>query len=189
MKIDTSLIENYENMTDAEKVAAFEGLDIATPDEEAIKKRYKDAVDKAASDAKKYKDRMREMEDKLKSQMSEDERTKAEEAERVKAIEEENARLKRDMNISKKTAFYLNLGFDGELAKQTAEAFVDGDFDTVEQNELQAYEDFEKAIRADVVKNTPHPQNSGGNNNPKMSLAEAMKRANAGENVDISMIS
>ncbi len=124
--------------------------------------RYKEAIDKASSEAKKYKDQWREAEDKLKSQMSEDERAKTEEAERYKAIEEENARLKRDMTISQKTNFYLSLGFDAELAKETAEAFVDGDFETVEKNQLQAHQDFEKALRADVVKNTPHPQNNGG---------------------------
>ena len=123
--------------------------------------RYKEAIDKASSEAKKYKDQWREAEDKLKSQMSEDERVKAEEAERYRAIEAENAQLKRDMNISNKTNFYLSLGFEAELAKETAEAFVDGDFDTVEKNQLKAHEDFEKSIRADVVRNTPHPQNSG----------------------------
>ncbi len=130
--------------------------------EEAEKaQRYKEAIDKASSEASKFKKQWKEAEEKLKSQMTEDERAKTEEAERYKAIEEENARLKRDMSISQKTNFYLSLGFDGDLAKETAEAFVDGDFDTVEANQLKAHEDFEKAIRADVVRNTPHPQNSG----------------------------
>ncbi len=126
-----------------------------------LEKKYKDAMDKASSEAKKYKDRMREAEDKLKTYMTEDERKAQETEEHYKAIEEENARLKRDMSISQKTAFYLNLGFDGELAKETAEAFVSGDFDTVERNQLKAHEEFERAIRADVVRSTPHPQNSG----------------------------
>ena len=129
---------------------------------EEKEKRYKELISKANSEAKQYKDKWNETREKLESQMSEDERAKAEEAERYKAIEAENAQLKRDMNISQQTNFYLSLGFDAELAKETAEAFVDGDFDTVEKNQLKAHQDFEKALRADVVKNTPHPQNSGG---------------------------
>lgn len=129
--------------------------------EEKLKK-YKEAIDKASSEANKFKKQWREAEEKLKQQMPEDERAKAEREERFKAIEEENARLKRDMTISQKTNFYLSLGFDAELAQETAEAFVDGDYETVEANQLKAHQDFEKAIRADVVRNTPHPQNTGG---------------------------
>ena len=162
MKIDTSGIENYADMTAEEKVAALEGLDVTDTDTE---KKYKDLISKANAEAKKYKDTARAAEEKLRSQMSEDERKKQEEADKYKALEEENARLKRDRTISQKTAFYLNLGFDGELAKQTAEAFVDGDFETVERNPLQAHKDFEQAIRADVVRSTPHPQNSGTGSN------------------------
>lgn len=159
MKIDVTAIDGYAEMTPEEKVQALENLDV-TDDE--TKKRYKDLVDKANSEARKYKERMREAEDKLNSQLSEEERTQKETADRYKAIEEENARLKRDMTISQKTAFYLSMGFDGELAKETATAFVDGDFDTVERNELKAHESFERDIRADVVRQTPHPQNAGG---------------------------
>ena len=135
------------------------------PSEEEIRaeiaKQYKDAMDKASAQAKKYKDAMREAQEKLKSYMTDEERKAQEVEDHYRTIEEENARLKRDMTISQKTAFYLNLGFDGELAKETAEAFVDGDFETVERNQLKAHEEFEKAIRADVVRSTPHPQNSG----------------------------
>lgn len=157
MKIDTKSIENYENMTPEEKVQALEGFEMN--DNEA---KYKELISKANSEAKKYKDQMRAAEEKLNSQLSEEERTQKETEERYKAIEEENARLKRDMTISQKTAFYLNMGFDGDLAKETATAFVDGDFETVEKNELGWRKNFERDIRADVVRQTPHPQNAGG---------------------------
>lgn len=143
-----------------------------------LEAKYKDAMDKASHDAKKYKDAMREAEEKLKSYMTDDERKQQEQEDRYKAIEEENARLKRDMNISQKTAFYLNLGFDGELAKETATAFVDGDFETVERNQLKAHKDFEQAIRADVVRNTPHPQNSG-NGSTGLTKEQIMKEPNS----------
>ena len=135
-------------------------------------------MDKASHEVKQYKDKFRESEEKLKSYLSEDERNQQETAEKYRAIEEENARLKRDMTISQKTAFYLNLGFDGELAKETATAFVDGDFETVERNQLQAHKDFEQAIRADVVRNTPHPQN-GGNGSTGLTKEQIMKEPNS----------
>lgn len=162
MRIDTNAIENYANMTAEEKVAVLEVLDIHDIDTET---HYKDLISKANSEAKKYKDAMRTAEDKLKGFMTDDERQKKELEDRYKAIEEENASLKRDMTISQKTAFYQSIGFDEELAKQTAEAFVDGDFETVEANQKKAHEAFEQNLRQSVreenVRNTPHPNNGG----------------------------
>ena len=110
MKINTANIENYDSMTAEEKVAALEAIDMTDVDTE---KKYKDLISKANSEAKKYKDAMREAEEKLKGQMSEEERARQEQAERYQAIEEENARLKRDMTISQKTAFYQSNGICG----------------------------------------------------------------------------
>lgn len=180
MKIDTSKIDGFENMTPEEKVEAF--LNYEVPD---VEKKYKDLISKANSEAKKYKDQAKEAEEKLLSQMSEEEKAKQEQEDRYRAIEEENNRLKKESVISKKTAFYQSLGFSKELAAETAEAFANGDFDTVEKNQITAHEEFEKNIRADVVRQNPHPQNSGGTEPERLSLAEAMKRANAGENVEI----
>lgn len=153
-------MENIENNT--------ETVDTEQQIRAELEKKYKDAMDKASSEAKKYKDRMREAEDKLKTYMTDDERKQQEQADHYKAIEEENARLKRDMTISQKTAFYQSIGFDGELAKETAEAFVDGDFETVEKNTLKAHEAFEnnlrQQVREEAVRNTPYPQNSGNRN-------------------------
>ena len=165
MKINTATIENYDSMSAEEKVAALEGLEVTDADTE---KKYKDLISKANSEAKKYKDAMREAEEKLKGQMTEEERARQEQAEKYQAIEEENARLKRDMTITSKTAFYQSIGFDEELAKQTATAFVDGDFDTVEANQKKAHEAFESALRQSVreetVRSTPHPTNNSNIN-------------------------
>lgn len=162
MRINTSEIEGYETMTAEEKVAALEGLEVKDTDTET---HYKDLISKANSEAKKYKDAMRQAEDKLKGYMTDDERQKQEQEEKYKAIAEENASLKRDMTISQKTAFYQSIGFDEELAKQTAEAFVDGDFETVEANQKKAHDAFEanlrQSVREETVRSTPHPNNTG----------------------------
>ena len=186
MKIDTSTIENFDSMSAEEKLKAILDLEVTDTDTE---KKYKDLISKANSEAKKYKDAMRAAEDKLKDQMSEEERKVQEQQDRYKSIEEENARLKRDMSISHKTAFYQSIGFDEDLAKKTAEAFEDGDYATVEANLKSAHDAFEKSIRADVIRNNPKPNNAGsGTQGAKMTLAEAMRRANAGEDVDINNI-
>ena len=178
MKIDTASIENYDAMTAEEKVAALESLDMTDVDTE---KKYKDLISKANYEAKKYKDAMRQAEEKLKGQMSEEERARQEQAEKYQAIEEENARLKRDMTITSKTAFYQSIGFDEELAKQTATAFVDGDFDTVEANQKKAHEAFESALRQSVreetVRSTPHPTNNSNTNS--LTKEQIMKEKDA----------
>ena len=162
MKINVNDIPGYEDMTAEEKVTALETMEVTDTDTE---RKYKDLISKANSEAKKYKDAMREAEDKLKGHMTEEERLKQEQEDRYKAIEEENLRLKRDMTISQKTAFYQSIGFDEELAKETAEAFVDGDYAKVEANQLKAHEAFESSLRQSVreetIRSTPHPTNSG----------------------------
>ena len=162
MKINVNDISGYAEMTAEEKVAALEAMEVTDTDTE---RKYKDLISKANSEAKKYKDAMREAEDKLKGHMTEEERLKQEQEDRYKAIEEENLRLKRDMTISQKTAFYQSIGFDEELARETAEAFVDGDFSKVEANQLKAHEAFESSLRQSVreetIRSTPHPTNNG----------------------------
>lgn len=185
MRINTAEIEGYDSMTAEEKVAALEGLDVKDTETE---QHYKELVSKANSEAKKYKDAARASEDKLKAKMTDEERAKQEHDDRIKELETENASLKRDKDVLHKTNHYKSLGFSDELAKETAEAFVDGNFDQVEKNQLKAHADFEKAVREEVARNNPQPENAGGSSGKKMSLAEAMQRANAGEQIDISQI-
>ena len=178
MKINVNDIPGYEDMTAEEKVKAFEEMEVTDTDTE---RRYKDLISKANSEAKKYKDAMREAEDRLKGHMTEEERLKQEQEDRYKAIEEENLKLKRDMTISQKTAFYQSIGFDEELARETATAFVDGDFDTVEANQKKAHEAFETALRQSVreetVRSTPHPTNNSNTNS--LTKEQIMKEKDA----------
>lgn len=178
MKINVNDISGYAEMTAEEKVAALEAMEVTDTDTE---RKYKDLISKANSEAKKYKDAMREAEDRLKGHMTEEERLKQEQEDRYKAIEEENLKLKRDMTISQKTAFYQSIGFDEELAKETATAFVDGDFDTVEANQKKAHEAFETALRQSVreetVRSTPHPTNNSNTNS--LTKEQIMKEKDA----------
>lgn len=168
MKI-TDLIEGYAEMTAEEKEAAIAELDIPADNTDE----YKKLISKANAEAKKYKDEKRALEEQLKAKMSDDERAKAEaEAEMTKLKEQYESAIK-ESNIAKKTAHYKALGFSDELAKSTAEAFVNGDYDTVEANQIKAHSEFEKSIRADVAKGNPHPETTG-NGTKKMTKAEIM---------------
>ena len=48
-----------------------------------------------------------------------------------------------------------------ELAEETAVAFVDGDYDKVNANQIKAHAEFEKSIRAEVVRSDPKPTSKG----------------------------
>lgn len=172
MKIDTSGIENFDNLSAEEKLDAIMNLDVKDANE--VEKHYKDLISKANSEAKKYKEEAKKAADKLKETLPEDERKTKEREERYKAIEEENERLKREALIAQKERFYSSLGFTQELARETAEAFANGDFATVEKNHLTAHAEFEKDLRADVVRQNPHPQNQSGGGT-QLTKSEIMK--------------
>lgn len=121
MKIDTSKIEGYADMSAEDKLKALEEFEIETPkgnDDEV--KNLKDALSKANSQAAEWKRQFRE-------KQTEQERAEAERAEREKAVEEELRGLRRDKTVSGFTAQCLALGYDKELALKAAEAMADND--------------------------------------------------------------
>lgn len=141
-KIDTSKIVGYENMTADEKVAALEAYE---SDDSEIE-RYKNAVSKANSEAAAYKKQLNEQ--KAGAQTSE-----------TKIIELENkiAEMQKQSKISALTARYLTLGYDSDLAAQTAEAYVNGDDELVFANAAKANEAMAQKVRGGELNNTPRP--------------------------------
>ena len=162
-------IENYESMSPEEKIAALEANFIEVA-------QVKTARDKAASEAADFKKQLRE-------RMSEDEAKAAEAAARYEAAMAELDALRTEKQISNYTNSYLTIGYDEKLAKSTAEALAKGDMETVFKNQKIHSENREKAIRSEMLKNTPSP--AGGNNNTsktkeefsKMTLAEKARFA------------
>jgi chromosome segregation ATPase len=94
MKIDTSKIDGYAEMTAEDKLKALEEYEIETPKDnsEEINK-LKASLSKANSDAAEWKRQFRE-------KQSEQERAEAERAEREKAVEDELRTLRRDKTVS-----------------------------------------------------------------------------------------
>ena len=125
MKIDTSKITGYAEMSAEEKLKALEEYEIETPKDNTTEiERLKNALSNASSDAKRWKDELR-------ARQSEQERAEAERAEREKAVEEELRGLRRDKTVSGYVANCLALGYNKDLAQRAAEAMADNDVATI----------------------------------------------------------
>lgn len=149
MKIDTSKITGYAEMTADEKLAALEAFEFEAPkdaNDEVTK--LKTALSKANSDAAEWKRQFRE-------KQTEAERAEAERAEREKAVEEELRGLRRDKTVSGFVAQCLALGYDKDLALRAAEAMADNDAATI----LACQQDFlaakQKELEATALNKQP----------------------------------
>ena len=174
MKIDTTLIPNFDDLPEEAK-AAILGMEFAdAPDMSQFV--AKAVFDKKASEAA-------ELSKQLKSKMTQDEQTAAQQAEMLAALQAELENLRADKTISEYTAQFLGLGYDEKLAKNTAEALHKGDMAVVFKNQAAYLADREKNLKADLLKSTPVPPAGAGEKTPskeefqKMNLLEKAKFA------------
>lgn len=86
--------------------------------------KLKAALNKACAEASEYKKALRE-------KQTEQERAEAERAEADKAMREELETLRREKSISDYTNRCVTLGFEAELAAETAHALADGNMETM----------------------------------------------------------
>lgn len=156
MKID---IENYENLTPEEKIAALEANFTSVA-------QIKATADKAASEAASYKKQLRE-------KQTDDEVKAAEREAKFAEIMAEVESLRHEKMVGTYTASYLAMGYDEKLAKVTAEAMAKGDTETVLKNQKIHLEAREKALRTELLKQTPPP--AGGGTDTAMKKADLMK--------------
>lgn len=148
MKINTSIIEGYESMSAEEKLAALEALEIPEPDYTGFVK--KELLEKANSEAAGYKKQLRE-------RMSEEEAAKAKAAEELASAMAELESLRADKAVSEYTAQFLGIGYDEALAKSTAQAIQKGDMAAMFKNHAKFVAEREKALKAELLKDTPAP--------------------------------
>lgn len=150
-RIDIAQIEGYEEMSPEEKVATLEGLELPEPETaNEQEKRYnklKENFDKVLSELAKKKKEERE-------RMTAEERAEEERKAQWEAMQTELTELRRERSIDKATAKYLEVGFDADLAKATAVAYVEGDHEAVFDNQMKFQLAREKAIRAELLKQT-----------------------------------
>jgi len=152
--MDTSKINGYETMTAEEKVAALESYNVPAPDYSGYVK--KEQFDKAASEASEWKKKHNAL-------LSEDERKKAESDEELTKMREELASMKRDKLISEHKAEFISIGYDDELATESAESFANGEITKVFANMKRFLENHDKALKAELMKSTPTPPAGVGN--------------------------
>ena len=146
MKIN---IENYENLSPEEKLAALEAYD---PEKDGFVSKAN--FDKASSEAANYKKQLRE-------KLSEEEAKAAKDKEEHEALLARVAELEKEKSVNEYTTSYLAMGYDEKLAKSSAEAIVKGDMATVFANQKTHSENREKALRAELLKGTPEPAGGG----------------------------
>lgn len=152
MKIDTKQIPNFDNLPDEAKAAilAMEFADV--PDMSQFV--AKSVFDKKASEAA-------DLGKKLRERMTEDEARAAKAAEDQAAIMAELEALRTEKLVATYTSSYLAMNYDEKLARSSAEAMAKGDTETVLKNQKIHLENREKALRTELLKQTPPPAGGG----------------------------
>lgn len=164
-------IEGYENMSPEEKVAALEAYE---PDMSGFVP--KSVADKHASEAASYKKQLRE-------KQTDEEAKAAKEAEERAALIARAEKAESALAVSNYTAAYAAMGYEEKLARATAEAMAKGDHETVFKNQKIHQEAREKALKAELLKQTPSPAAGGSDTGmkkdefAKMTLQEKQKFA------------
>jgi len=145
-------MEENNNVNLAEEKEQNSGVDYAAELEKlrAENDKLKKAQTNASADASKWKKE-------LQARMTEDEKAKAEQAEATAAMQKELESLRKEKTISEHTANFLSVGFDETLAKSSAQAIVEGDFEKMFDDIKAFVVSHDKAIAADAVRKTPVP--------------------------------
>lgn len=164
--IDTSTIDGFDGMTDAQKVDALLKVEIPA---KVDPKLY---VDKTLFDKKLSE--LADVSKQLKAKQTDDEAAKSEQAKAMQELQDKYNDLLKNSTIANHTARYMAMpGYDEKLAHETAEALFNGEMDKVFENQKKANEAYKKQLEADALRGMKKP--SGGEGGADES--EAMKMA------------
>lgn len=177
-KFDTSLIEGFDSMTAEEKLAAL--LDAELPDVTELNsnlEKYKGLVTK-------YTGEISELKKTQSKGLSEAEKKAQESESKYDALLQKFEELEKEAAISKNKAKYIALGYSEELAEDTAKALADGDFEKLFTNSEKYKAELEKSVKAQVLKDTPHPNGKDTGTKPKtkdeiMKIKDSVERQKA----------
>lgn len=164
MKIDTKLIKNYETLSPEEKIAALEALEMPDPDYTGYveKKLY----DKVASDLAAVKKQLGD---------------KSADATALEDLKTKYDELVKQNTITQFEKEFLGLGYDTNLASETAKAMANGDMQTVFKNQAVFKETVEKQMKSEQLKRTPYPKQKGdGDDDEDVQLASELGKKAAG---------
>lgn len=158
MKIDVTKIEGYENLSAEEKLKALENFEFEEPKDNSDElQKVKNSLNKASSEAAEYKRQ-------LKEKMTEQERLEAERKEELEKKDKLLESLLREKEVASFTSNFLSVGCSEEMAKSSAEAIVNKDFETVFGNLKTFIEGIEKNAKAEMLKSTPKPTGKAQDN-------------------------
>lgn len=152
-KIDVTKIDGYESMTAEEKLAALEGYDIPEPDYTGYVK--KDVLDKTLKEKG-------DLSKQLKAKLSAEEQKEAEEKQKKAEYDEYVKTLENKIAMTDATSRFLKLGMDSEMAKQSAQAEIDGNKDIVFANIQKTNEALIKNAQSEWLKSRPEIQSGVG---------------------------
>lgn len=142
-----------EDMTADEIVKAL--VDVESPsDNSAEVERLREALTKSNKEASDYKKQLRE-------KLTEEEARKQDEENELKQLKTNYEKLLHESKVSKTKSELLEIGYDGDLALETAEAIVSGDMKKIIANQKKYTEQIKNSVLADALKNTPKPVGDG----------------------------
>lgn len=155
MTLKDLLKESYhDGMTTEEIAAALSEIDFPT-DHSGELDNLRKALAKSNSEAASYKKQLRE-------KMSAEEIREKEDAEKRDKLQSDYDALLKRVRVSENKARFLSLGYDEETASKVAQALVDGDFDSLFENQKKHMDAVEKRVRAEVLQGTPRPEGGSG---------------------------
>lgn len=168
MKIDVTTIDGYAEMTEAEKLAVLENYEYDIPQPDYTGYIKKDMYDKLSSEIAKIKKERDAL-------LSEDEKNKLAYNEEVETLRQKVADMERDTKLAEIKSNYISMGYDDELALDTAQATVDGDNAKIIANLKKFLDAHDKAFEANLMAKTPRPDGSGANSTPKKKTREEIE--------------
>ena len=174
MTVDVSKIDGYDEMSAEEKVKALEALEMEDEETKAELERYKNACTKANSEAAESKRQLKALQEKTNEGSSET-------AKQISELKEQIENLNKEKLISQRTASFLGIGMNEDIASKCSEAFTNGDSEAFFKAMGSFITEHDKAFKAELLKSTPRPGSEGGKapemtkeKLQKMSLEERM---------------
>ena len=153
-KIDTSKIENFDSMSDEEKIKALQDFDFVTSEElEDELKKAKKANDKLSSENAELKRQKK----KLESEKADDDDAHKTEIEKLTERIDEMVKVN---SINEYKASFIAQGYSEELAFDTAKASVDGDIKKIMANQKKFLEEHDKKVIQKAMTEVKPPKGS-----------------------------
>lgn len=150
MKIDVTKIAGYEDLAPEVK----EALDkLELPDNLYVEKKLFDKTASELAEAKK----------KLTISKNDEDSREIQYKEELETLRNQVAQLEKDKTLASYITKYTSIGYDDKLAKDTALAMVDGDFDRVLENQKKFLQSHDNTVKTTILGGTPAPKGQAFN--------------------------